>query len=112
MQLGLTLLLAMGMLLAGHKYAISSLAGGATATIVDGAAAALVFRRYKASAAAAIMRRFYTAELMRLLLTAFCFLAAILWLRQLSIGAMLGAYLLIHLSTAGLVSIAGSPPKR
>ncbi len=111
-QLGITLLLAVAALLAGQKYAISSLAGGVAATVADGAAAALVFRRYKASATTALMGRFYAAELARLVLTAVCFVTAALWLRQLSIGVMLGAYLLIRLSAVALLSIMGGSPKQ
>ena len=105
MQLGLTLLLAMAMLLPGRIYAISTLAGGVAATAANGAAALLVFRRYKASETAVLMRRFYLAELARLVLTTIFFLAVILWLKPLSIVAMLGAYLLIHLSTGSLMLI-------
>ncbi|MBG7601996.1 MAG: ATP synthase subunit I [Gammaproteobacteria bacterium] len=105
MQLGLTLLLAMAMLLPGRIYAISTLAGGVAATAANGAAALLVFRRYKASETAVLMRRFYLAELARLVLTITFFLAVILWLKPLSIVAMLGAYLLIHLSTGSLMLI-------
>ena len=106
MQLGLSLLLAVVMLLPGRIYAISTLAGGVAATAANGAAALLVFRRYKASETPVLMRRFFLAELSRLVLTIVFFLAVILWLKPLSIVAMLGAYLLIHLSTGGLMSIA------
>ena len=106
MQLGLSLLLAMVMLLPGQKYAISTLAGGVAATAANGAAALVVFRRYKASDATALMGRFYLAELARLILTMVIFLAMILWLKPLSIIAMLGSYLLIHLSTGSLMLIA------
>jgi ATP synthase protein I len=106
MQLGLSLLLAMVMLLPGRIYAISTLAGGVAATAANGAAALLVFRRYKASETSALMGRFYIAELARLVLTTVFFLVMILWLKPLSIVAMLGAYLLIHLSTGGLMLIA------
>jgi len=106
MQLGLTSLLAIAMLLPGQEYAISTLAGGVTATAANGAAALLVFRRYKASETAALMGRFYAAELVRLTLTIVFFLVVILWLKPLSIVAMLGSYLLIHLSTGSLMSIA------
>ncbi|MEA3303069.1 MAG: ATP synthase subunit I [Pseudomonadota bacterium] len=106
MQLGLTLLLAMVMLLPGQKYAISTLAGGVAATAANGAAILLVFRRYKASETAALMGRFYLAELARLLLTTVFFLLMIVWFKSLSIIAMLGSYLLIHLSTGSLMLIA------
>jgi F0F1-type ATP synthase assembly protein I len=106
MQLGLSLLLAVVMLLPGQVYAISTLAGGVAATAANGVAALLVFRRYKASETPVLMRRFYLAELSRLVLTIVFFLAVILWLKPLSFVAMLGAYLLIHLSTGGLMSIA------
>ncbi len=105
-QLGLSLLLALVMVLPGHEYAISTLAGGVAATAANGAAALLVFRRYKASEAAALMGRFYAAELVRLTLTIVFFMVVILWLKPLSIVAMLGAYLLIHLSTGSLMLIA------
>ena len=113
MQLGLSLLLALVMLLLpGHEYAISTLAGGVAATAANGVAALLVFRRYKASEAAALMGRFYLAELARLLLTAVLFLVMVLWLKPLSIVAMLGSYLLIHLSTGSLMLIANNRLKR
>ncbi len=105
MQLGLSLLLAMVMLLPGRIFAISTLAGGVAATAANGAAALLVFRRYKASETAALMGRFYLAELARLVLTIVFFVVMILWLKPLSIVAMLGAYLLIHLSTGSLMLI-------
>ncbi len=106
MQLGLSLLLAMVMLLPGRVYAISTLAGGVAATAANGAAALLVFRRYTASETTALLGRFYLAELARLLLTMVFFLAMIVWLKPLSIIAMLGSYLLIHLSTGSLMLIA------
>ena len=112
MQLGLSLLLAVLMLLPGRVYAISTLAGGVAATAANGAAALLVFRRYTASETTALMGRFYLAELARLLLTMVLFLAMIVWLKPLSIVAMLGAYLLIHLSTGSLMSIADNRSKR
>ena len=112
MQLGLSVLLAMVMLLPGRIYAISTLAGGVAATAANGAAALLVFRRYKASEAAALMGRFYLAELARLVLTIVFFLAMILWLKPLSIVAILGAYLLIHLSTGSLMSIVNNRQTR
>lgn len=106
MQLGLTLLLAVVMLIPGQVYAVSTLAGGVAATVANGVAALLVFRRYKASETAALTGRFYLAELVRLILTMVIFLAVILWLQSLSILAMLGSYLLIHLSTGSLMTIA------
>jgi len=112
MQLGFSLLLAMLMMLSGRIYAISTLAGGVAATAANGAAVLIVFRRYKASETAALMGRFYLAELARLVLTTVFFLAMVLSLKQLSIAAMLGAYLLIHLSTGSLMMIANNRHKR
>ena len=112
MQLGLSLLLAMVMLLPGRTVAISTLAGGVAATVANGAAALLVFRRYKASATSALMGRFYAAELARLVLTTVFFVVMIVWLKPLSIVAMLGAYLVIHLSTGSLMLIANNRLKR
>ena len=111
-QSGLTLLLAAGALIAGERYAISTLAGGGAATIVNGAAAWLVFRPYNASAGAALTGRFYTAELLRLVLAATAFLIAVRWFGSLSIAAMLGAYLLIHLLTGVLMSLVNNLPTR
>ncbi|MEN8213240.1 MAG: ATP synthase subunit I [Pseudomonadota bacterium] len=112
MQLGLTLLLALGLLLAGQNHAVAALAGGVAATVANGVAALLVFRRYKASEGAALTGRFYAAEMARLVITAVFFLLVVLWLRPLSVGAMLGAYLLVHLSTGALMSIASHRAKR
>lgn len=112
MQSGLTLLLAAGALVAGQRYAISTLAGGAAAALVNGAAAWLVFRPYSASAWASLVGRFYTAELLRLVLAAGVFLFAVRWIDSLSIAAMLGAYLLIHLLTGALMSLVSNLPTR
>jgi ATP synthase protein I len=112
MQSGLTLLLAAIALLAGQRYAISTLAGGGAATIVNAAAAWLVFRPYNASAGASLMARFYTAEMLRLVLAATVFLFAVRWIDSLSIAAMLGAYLLIQLVTGAMMSLVNNLPTR
>ena len=77
-----------------------------------GAAAWLVFRPYSASAWASLVGRFYTAELLRLVLAAGVFLFAVRWIDSLSIAAMLGAYLLIHLLTGALMSLVSNLPTR
>ncbi|MCP4993324.1 MAG: hypothetical protein GY934_06010 [Gammaproteobacteria bacterium] len=98
MQLVVTVLAALILWIPGWVYAFSGLAGGIIATAANALFAAKIFARYRAQEPGKILARFYGAEVSRLLLTAMLFGAAIRWIDPLDIGALLGVFLLVHLT--------------
>ena len=93
-QLITAILAALLLLVIGRVEAYSGLLGGLTAMFANGVFAVLVFVRYQAQDPANLVARFYGAELLKLGVTGILFAGAILWVEPLSIGALLGTYLL------------------
>ncbi|OOZ37572.1 ATP synthase subunit I [Solemya velesiana gill symbiont] len=95
-QLTMSFFAALALLLAiGWVEAYSALSGGLTAVFANLVFAVVVFRHYQAQEPANMVARFYGAELLKLVVTGILFAGAILWVYPLSIGALLGTYLLV-----------------
>ncbi|MES9955568.1 MAG: ATP synthase subunit I [Sedimenticola sp.] len=93
-QLATSFIAALALLAIGWVEAYSALAGGLTAVFANLVFAVVVFVRYQAQEPASMVARFYGAELLKLVVTGILFAAAIVWLEPLSIGALLGTFLL------------------
>lgn len=88
---------------AGPTHVPSAVAGGAIATLANALFSLRVFVAYRAQEPGRLLARFYGAELQRFLLTGALFAGAIKWLDPLSIGALLGVYLLVHVAPSFLL---------
>ena len=96
-QFTASVLAAFIILAAGWVFAFSVLLGGFAAAIANGVFASRVFVKYKAQEPGKLLARFYGAELLKFAVTVLLFTAAILLFDQLSIGAMIGGYLVVAL---------------
>ncbi len=99
-QLAASLLITLALLAVADRHALSALAGGVTAALSNGLFGVIVFSRYKAQQPGQLVARFYGAELAKLVITALSFALAMLWLKPISIGGLLGAYLAVSLAPA------------
>jgi ATP synthase protein I len=95
-QFGASILIALLLLLVSGIQAKSALAGGLIAASTNGLSALKAFARYRAQEPGKVLARLYGAELQKLLLTALLFAVAVISLHPLSVGALLGAYLLVQ----------------
>ncbi len=107
LQLGLTLILAASLLMLDRTESISGLVGGLAATISNTIFAAVVFRRYSQLKPGRLVGSYYAAEFIKLAITALFFLIAIMSIKPLSIVAMLGIYLVVHLASVFFVILFG-----
>lgn len=99
-QLAASFLIALAVLAFGSRYGVSALAGGTTAALGNALFAIVVFGRYRAQQPGQLVARFYGAELAKLIIIALCFTAAMLWLKPISILALLGTFLAVSLVPA------------
>jgi len=111
-QTGLALLLSLLLLYYGKAEAISGLIGGLAAAAANCLLGLLVYQRYRARKPGALLGRLYLAEFAKLAMTALVFLLAILYLRPISIAAMLGIYLIVHLASGFLMILFGRNTKK
>lgn len=95
-QAAATLLLAAAATAYSLAAGMSALLGGLIATVANALFAVAVFGRYEAQEPGRLVARFYGAELLKLLVTALAFAAAFVWLEQLNVVALLGAFLLVQ----------------
>ncbi len=96
-QLAIGLLAALMLLAVDWIHAYSGLIGGLIAALANGVFAVRVFARYRAQEPERLLGRFYGAEFQKLILTAFLFAGAIIWISPLSAVALFGVYLLVQL---------------
>jgi ATP synthase protein I len=96
LQFGAALGMGLLLLLFGATLAWSGLVGGLIAALANGYSAWRSFAHYRAQEPERIVRRMFRAEIQKLLLTGLMFLLAIIYITPLSIGALLGAYLFVH----------------
>jgi len=108
----LTLLLAALLLFYGRTEAISGLIGGLAAVAGNGFLGFFVFQQYRAQQPGAILGKYYLAEIAKLAMTALVFLLVILYLRPISIAAMLGIFLIVHLASGFLMVFFGRNTKK
>lgn len=97
-QLAVTIIASLLLIFPGWIYAWSGLIGGLIATATNALFALRVFVNYRAQEPVALLRRFYGAELQKLILAAMLFAAAIIWVKPLSAGALFGVYLLVQIA--------------
>lgn len=107
-----TLLLAAGLTALGVEHGYSALIGGGAATIANGLFAYWAFKPYRAQQPGRIVARIYGAELLKIAFVTLIFVSAFLWLRPLSVMALLGCFLIVHLVPAVVAARAGSGIRR
>lgn len=107
MQVGLTLLLSAALLLIGKTEALSALIGGMAAAAGNAFFAFWVFRSYSAQQPGKLLGSIYAAELGKLVLTGLVFLAAILWVKPISIAALLSVFFVVHLASSAIAALSG-----
>ena len=96
-QLAASLLAALILLAIDWIHAYSGLVGGLIAALANGVFALRVFVRYRAQEPEKLLGRFYGAEFQKLIMTAFLFAGAIVWISPVSAVALFGVYLLVQL---------------
>jgi len=99
-QATLTLVLALVLAAFGAVPAYSGLIGGGVATAANGVFAFWVFRPYRAQQAGRIVSRFFGAEIAKMALIALAFTAVFLWVQPLSVAALFGCFIVVHLVPA------------
>lgn len=105
-QFGVTFVIALALLFVNEFLAWSALIGGLIAAAINALTALKVFVHYRAQEAGMMLGRMYAAEVQKLLLTGVLFFLAIALVDSLSVGAMLGTYLLIQVAVPLFVVIA------
>jgi ATP synthase protein I len=86
----------------GPVHGYSALAGGLIAATSNALFAGRVFADYRAQEPEKLLYRLYGAELGKLMLAGAGFAAVLLWVEPLSVGALFGAFLVVHLAPAVL----------
>lgn len=85
------------LVVAGDVFAYSGLAGGLIATLANTLFAYRIFVHYSAQEPGKLLARFYGTEILKLVLTGLLFAGVILWIKPLSVGALLGVFLLVQI---------------
>ena len=104
-QFGAALGMGLLLLLIGKTHAWSGLIGGMIAALANGFFAFRAFAHYRAQEPERIARRMLGAELQKLLLTGLMFLLAIRYISSLSMGTLLGGYLIVQVVVPLLVTL-------
>ncbi len=104
-QFGTALGLGLLLLLYGKSHAWSGAVGGMIAALANGYFAFRVFVRYRAQQPEQIARRMLGAEIQKLLLTGLMFVVAIRFITPLSMGALLGGYLIVQVVVPLVVTL-------
>lgn len=104
LQVGGALAVGLLLLLIGKTEALSALIGGLIAALANSFFALRAFGRYRAEEPGRIARRLFGAEIQKLLLTGLMFVLAIMGIRPLNIGALLGGYLFVQVAIPVMVT--------
>ncbi len=104
-QFGAALGMGLLLLLYGTVEALSGLAGGLIAALANGFFAIRAFAPYRAQEPGRIASRLFGAEIQKLLLTGLMFVLAIKIISPLSIGALLGGYLIVQVVVPLVVTL-------
>jgi ATP synthase protein I len=104
-QIGTALGLSLLLLLFGKTQAWSGFVGGMIAALANGYFAWRAFAHYRAQQPERIARRMLGAEIQKLLLTGLMFVMAIRLISPLSLGALLGCYLVIQVVVPLVVTL-------
>jgi ATP synthase protein I len=105
LQFGAALVLGLLLILFGKSYAWSGFIGGMIAALANGFFALRAFAHYRAQQPERIARRMLGAEIQKLLLTGLMFVMAIRLISPLSLGALLGCYLVIQVVVPLVVTL-------
>jgi len=97
LQFGAGLAIGLVLLVFGKATAYSGLLGGLMAALANAYFAYRSFAHYRAQEPERIAQRMLGAEIQKLLLTGLMFALAIVYIKPLSIGALLGSYLFVQL---------------
>lgn len=103
-QLALALSLGLVGLLFNEIIALSALIGASASAIATALFAFWVFRSYRAQQADLLVMRFYSAEILKILLVLGIFAAAFVTIDGLNIPALLGAYFIAQVLPALMAS--------
>lgn len=109
-QLITTIVLSMTLFIFDITVAYSSLAGGIIATLANAWFALKVFRTRSNETPETLLATFYVGEIYKFVLTGAMFIIVFVLIRPLNVVALLGTYLIIHLTPA-VVNVFG-PEKR
>ena len=104
-QIGTALGLSLLLLLFGKTQAWSGFVGGMIAALANGYFALRAFAHYRAQEPERIARRMLGAEIQKLLLTGLMFVIAIRFITPLSMGALLGCYLIVQVVVPLVVTL-------
>lgn len=97
LQFGAALAIGLPMLFFGKVVAVSAILGGLIAALANGYLAYRSFGRYRAQEPERIASRMLGAEIQKLLLIGLMFVLVIVYIKPLSMGALLGSYLFVQL---------------
>lgn len=98
LQFGAALGLGLLLSLFGKMVGWSGAIGGLIAALANGYFAWRTFTHYRAQEPGRLARRMFGAEIQKLLLTGLMFVLAIVYITPLSIGALLGCYLVVQVA--------------
>jgi ATP synthase protein I len=105
LQFGAALCMGLLLLLFGKTHALSGFIGGMIAALANGYFALRAFAHYRAQQPERIARRMLGAEIQKLFLTGLMFVVAIRFISPVSIGALLGCYLLVQVVVPLVVTL-------
>jgi ATP synthase protein I len=109
-QLITTIVLSVTLLLYDITVAYSSLAGGLIATLANAWFALKVFRTRSKETPETVLATFYVGEIYKFVLTGAMFIIVFVLIRPLNVVALLGTYLIIHLTPA-VVNVFSREPR-
>ena len=92
----LTLVATLVVMPIGFSPALSVLIGGGVCLVANAAVVLWVFRDYRAQDPAALVGRFYSAEILKFALVLGFFAAAFLGIEGLNVPSMIGSYFLVQ----------------
>ena len=105
LQFGAALGIGLLLLLFGKAVAWSGAMGGLIAALANGYFAYRTFSHYRAQNPERLAGRILGAEIQKLLLTGLMFVLAIVYITPLSIGALLGSYLVVQVVVPLVVTL-------
>ncbi len=105
LQFGASIVIGLSLLAFGKSIALSGLTGGLIAASANGLFAYRSFRRYRAQEPGRIVGQMFGAEIQKLILTGFLFWLTIVTIESVSIGVLLGVYLVIQVAIPLIVLV-------
>ena len=109
-QLITTIVLSTTLLIYDITVAYSSFAGGLIATLANAWFAVKVFRVKPKETPETLLATFYVGELYKFVLTGAMFIIVFVLIKPLNVAALLGTYLLIHLTPAVVNVVSREEP--